>query len=103
MLNNIFKISSDNLCGTAFHGDYIVITPNKLKELFGEPSCTGDLDDKTQAEWALVYNNIPFALYDWKEYEDFGWDNEIEYHIGTHTANESHIIYDVLTKVISNL
>lgn len=94
---------SNKLIGTSFHGDYIVISPNKLKDNFGEPSFNGNKTDKTQAEWHLKYDNIPFSLYDWKEYEDFSWDKNIQYHIGTHTAHESEIIYSKLNNVFSNL
>lgn len=101
---DIIKLKdSSKIIGTSFHGDYIVISPNKLKDVFGEPSFAGSSDDKTQAEWHLEYDNIPFAFYDWKEYEDFAYNKEIQYHIGTHTAEESHIIHDMLIEYFKSI
>lgn len=100
MENNIMKTSSSNCIGTSFHGDTITVTPNFLKEIFGNPDFTGSQDDKTQTEWNLEEANIPFTLYDWKEYENFAWDREIEYHIGTHTKEESNMILKRLKRLI---
>lgn len=86
---------------TSFHGDTIESTVNILTERFG-PSEVGDLV-KVQYEWSLIYNNeIPFTLYDWKEYREIEPDELIEFHIGARNKEESKLIYNILNNDTSN-
>lgn len=86
------------LSGTSFHGYTLNIKPNNLITLFGPYE--NPKDGKVQTEWDLLYDNIPFSIYDWKEYEDFEFDKVIEYHIGTHTEKESEIVYNAIIAYI---
>jgi len=58
-----------------FYGDEgsfkgkISISYNKLVELFGEPDC-GD-DDKTDAEWTVMFGDEVFTIYNWKNGKNY--------------------------------
>lgn len=90
---------SSKLAGTSFHCDVITATTNELIKLFGEPS-RSLVEDKVTREWDLEYNNIPFSIYDWKEYREYTDDEVIDFHIGTHKASESHEIASVINSMI---
>lgn len=94
--------NTDQLNGTSFHGDTINISANALRKLFGK-SAGSSGDGKVINEWQLLYKNdsveIPFALYDWKEYK-YNDTDIIEFHIGTHTSEESHEILNYLNDII---
>lgn len=70
--------------GTSYHGDVIHVTYDELVNKIGEPMFDGSGDDKVQKEWRFVTDdNVPFTVYDWKEYERDVTDGDIvEWHIG---------------------
>lgn len=86
---------------TSFHGDTILSTINKLTELFGEPYNEGDKYDKVQYEWILKLDEIPFTIYDWKEYSDIFPDNRIRFHIGAENAKDSKIVYNYISELLN--
>ena len=68
---------------TSFHGQTIRFTYNDLVSVFGEPD-SGD-GYKTNCNWSLKINNVPFTIYDWKEPfnpQDFP-DAYLEWHISS--------------------
>ncbi len=68
---------------TSFHDQTIRCTYNDLVRAFGESTGSGD---KTNCEWILKINGVPFTIYDWKEPfnpEDFP-NNYFKWHIGSH-------------------
>ncbi len=74
--------------GTSYHDDVINLPYNELVKRLGEPthSCGYEDADKVQQEWLLTTDeNVPFTIYDWKEYDQDVTDGEIiEWHIGHH-------------------
>lgn len=86
--------------GTSFHGDTIKSTVAELTKVFGEPELSGDCDDKTQYEWDLSYNGIPFAIYDWKEYHTIKMKEKIYWHIGARTQDESEMITKIVKEAL---
>ena len=54
---------------------------------------------KTTREWELeLEDGTPFCLYDWKEYRYYDDDEEVIFHIGTITKEESEKVLKVLTE-----
>jgi len=77
----------DNWIGTSFHDDVINLTYDELVARVGEPTYDGFGEGgKVQKEWKLLTNdNVPFTIYDWKEYDRDVTDGDIiEWHIGHH-------------------
>ena len=73
--------------GTSYHCDDIKATKKELIQLFGNPE-EGDYD-KVMYEWSMSALDIPFNIYDWKKYRNFGDDEIIYWHIGARTPEES--------------
>ena len=74
--------------GISYHDDVIRLSYNELVKQIGEPTHSYGYEhfDKSQQEWKLMTDeNIPFTIYDWKEYErDVTDGDEVEWHIGHH-------------------
>lgn len=77
---------------TSFHNDVINLTYDELVERIGEPTY-GELSDdgKVQKEWQIITDdNVPFTIYDWKEYGRCVTDGDnVEWHIGHNGTNDS--------------
>ena len=88
------------ISGTSYHYDNIKATKKELIQLFEYPE-EGDYD-KVNYEWSLSVLDIPFNIYDWKEYRYFG-DNEIIYwHIGARTPEESSFAKILIEQCLKN-
>jgi len=70
--------------GTSFHNDVINLSYNELVKRIGEPTCGESVDGKTQKEWLMMTDdNIPFTIYDWKEYNrDVTDGDNVKWNIG---------------------
>lgn len=87
--------------GTSFFGDTVKSTVGELTKVFGYPECCGyDDEDKTQYEWDLSYDGIPFAIYDWKEYHILKTHEKINWHIGARTQDESKMITEIVKEAL---
>ena len=77
--------------GTSFHGITIKATPKQIFAIFGSPdddSNTGE--DKVNYEWIReMASGDVFTVYDWKEYRQIGWDEKIEWNIGSRSKSVS--------------
>ena len=85
-MNNDMK---NSWIGTSFHGDVINCTYDELVERLGEPTNSYGYncdDEKVQQEWMLITDdNVPFTIYDWKEYDrDVTNGDKVDWHIGHH-------------------
>lgn len=84
----------------------ISCTLPEMTELLGfEPEYDED-DDKMHFEWRCEAKGIKFNIYDWKVYEDdieFYEENDIEWHIGTKTKEESKTITDFLNERLKKI
>ena len=88
---------------TSFWGYTITSSVNKLTNYLGiYPDRERSADGKTSVEWDLIIEGIPFSLYDWKEPE-FNDDEVINFHIGTHTEQESKVVCMLLDRYIRNI
>ena len=62
-------------------------TPQRLTDLFGPAHYSAnDGEDKSNFDWTLMIGDIPFTVYDWKEYRTLELDEEVEWHIGAHNS-----------------
>jgi hypothetical protein len=92
----MFKVN-----GTSFHGQVVKTTREKLANAFGKPESYSSWH-KTTYEWDCVVDGldgeeIPFTIYDWKEYRPIGSDEVIEWHIGAKT--DADAVYAFLAVV----
>lgn len=99
----MIKVLEDlhDVLGTTFQGDTILTTTDSLIKLFGEP-IRNPYPEKITREWNLVYNGIPFTIYDWKEYREYSDNERIYFHIGAREMEESKIVLKELLKELSN-
>lgn len=89
-------INFDRINGTSFFRDTIYASANEICEkLVVDITCYGC--DKTNFEFELeTEDGIPFTIYDWKEGDWINEDTKLYYHIGAHTAEDSHKVLAVL-------
>lgn len=93
----MIKQYTGKFVSTSFHGDTIRTSCNELIEHFGNWE-EGD-PAKVNFEWYLILNDeIPFTIYDWKEY-GLRKSDIIDYHIGARNQKESSIIKSELKKL----
>lgn len=80
------KSNKSNWIGTSYHDDVINLSYDELVKRIGKPTHSHGYEDadKVQHEWLLTTDeNVPFTIYDWKEYErDVTNGDIIEWHIG---------------------
>lgn len=70
--------------GTSFHGHVFRATPQQLIDLFGPAHYSAnDGEDKTNFDWTMILGGqVPFTIYDWKEYRTLKMNEKVEWHIG---------------------
>ena len=85
--------------GTSLKGE-ILISFNKLVEVFGEPTFMIDpsSQDKVTREWILGFPCGTVAtIYNWKNYGDEPEDHEdYAWHIGGHTTSAVELVRDAI-------
>lgn len=89
--------------GTSFHNDVINLSYDELVERIGEPTHGEPSGDgKVQKEWQIMTDdNVPFTIYDWKEYNrDVTDGDEVEWHVGHH--NNKGDIENIVTWLIEH-
>lgn len=90
----MIKRYTGKFVSTSFHGDTIRTSCKELIKLFGNWEESDPY--KVNFEWNLIYNDeIPFTIYDWKEY-NLKESDVVNYHIGARNKIESSIIKDTL-------
>lgn len=70
--------------GTSYYGVDIRTTVNDLIRVIGEPTYeSNDGEDKTNFDWNCITNEGHIVtIYDWKQYRPIGLDENINFHIG---------------------
>jgi hypothetical protein len=87
--------------GTSFYGHVFVTTPQRLIDLFGPAECSNnDGEDKTNFEWTLMIGDLPFTVYDWKEYRSLRMEEKIEWHIGAHSSFVASMALSAIARTI---
>ena len=68
---------------TYFSGMTVQATLAEMEEAFGPPDYARNYgSDKVNFEFRIVFNGITYTIYDWKEYQPIGDDEQITFHIG---------------------
>ena len=85
------KRSDKDISGTSFHNHTFKASKSQLIRAIGEPEWTErayqNITEKVQNEWICeTEGGHVFAIYDWKEYREYGDDEIIEWHIGGHSG-----------------
>jgi hypothetical protein len=100
----MIKKTNKSMNGTSFHGATITATLADLKIILGEPSNTGDSNDKVQNEWDLeLEDGTVFTVYDWKEYRNYGDKDTIEWHIGGNCEKDTFVAQDTLVEALATM
>ncbi len=78
-------------------------TQHQIEKAFGEPTdgCC-DIDEKVQNEWELMSGSHIVTIYDWKEYRNYGYNEVLEWHIGS-DCDESDFISEVKSEILSKI
>jgi hypothetical protein len=85
------KETNQSTNGTSFQDVTFKASVQQLTNAFGEPDYSSNTgEDKVNFEWVLETDegNV-FAIYDWKEYRELDLDEQIEWHIGSHSRDIS--------------
>lgn len=85
------KKTTQSTDGTSFQGVTILTSVQNLINTFGEPTVQDNTgEDKVNFEWDMeTENGDVFTIYDWKEYRKIDLDEQIEWHIGSHSRDIS--------------
>jgi hypothetical protein len=88
-------------CGTSFHGSYINSSVNKLIKVLGKPDIDDNgCNDKVNFDWWMEYNGTIFTVYDWKEYRKLDLDEEICFHIGGYSKEDTEKVRIELERLL---
>lgn len=76
------KLSDKDASGTSFFGSTILASYNQLCNAIGGPPQGGGCG-KSIYDWTCENEDGDVVtVYDWKEYRDFGKDEQVYFHIG---------------------
>ena len=93
-----FKKAS-NINMTAFHFGYVTASAAEIKKAL-ELNYMLLYDDKTNIEFDVeLEDGTVFTIYDWKEWCCPGDETIVQYHIGTHTLEDTFKVVDALKAV----
>ena len=83
--------------GTSYHGYEIQCSLNEIVSVFGKQHYTSPKFEKAQNEWLLETSegNI-VTIYDWKQHRNFGDDEVISWHIGSHGRQVSRLAEELI-------
>ena len=91
---------------SSFHGDTIRTTPDKLMRLWDAAGLdyydgnTGE--DKTNFDFGGQIKDLPFFVYDWKEYRPCAIHEALTFHIGAEDQIKSRWAKELLTELLTN-
>lgn len=87
----------------SFHGDVIIASYIKLKEILGNPEREYNFDHQKQHYEFKKFTDkeVPFSLYDWK-IPAFAPNENVEWHIATHTPDESKKVLEYLNTLLKD-
>lgn len=96
------KITKSSTNGTSFHDVVIRARVEDLISVLGEPTIQDNTGEyKTNFEWDCeTEDGEVFSIYDWKEYRKLDLDEEIEFHIGSHSNSVSNVAFDELKELL---
>jgi hypothetical protein len=81
------KKTNQNADGTSFQNVTFKASMQDLINVFGEPDYEDNTgNDKVNFEWVMETDNGDvFTIYDWKEYRELDLNEQIGWHIGSHS------------------
>lgn len=97
------KKTNLDTCRTSYFGTVLTTTVNNLIDKFGKPSFEDNCgEDKVNVEWNMeTSTGKVFTIYDWKEYREIDFDEEIHFHIGGFNQNDTTLALIEITKILS--
>ena len=97
--DNTFFTDEHN--GSSFHNGEVRTTIHDWVGVLGEPSdYENSGEDKVNIMWAGKLDGIPFTVYDWKEYRVLEEDEDVTFHIGTHSPSDSQLVLNWLINLL---
>lgn len=94
MNKNFVKVNPTEIYNTSFHNGCIKASAKDLTKVLGR--CELYNDDKTLREWDRKISDISFTVYDIDEEPRPKATDIIEYHIGTHSSEDTEVIVKIL-------
>ena len=95
-MSKVIKLKDKNrIYGTSYHNATVRASMAELEKKFGINNTGASADGKTSMELDLEVDDIAFSIYDWKEENPTEFD-VLDFHIGTHTAEESKMVVAIL-------
>ena len=91
---------------SSFHDNIVRASVNELKKVLANPPSkqTNNGQEKTNFEWnGTTIDDDVFSIYDWKEYRSISEDEQIDWHIGSHSRIKTSTIADRLELDLINL
>ncbi len=95
------KLSNKSINGTHFQGVTINTTFKELTSKVGNPQHEYNCgEDKSNFNWTCeTEDGTVFTIYDWKEYRPLKEDEVVEFHIGSHSKENSLKAFNELKKL----
>jgi len=89
--------------GTSFFSDEVIATVDQLTKILGPADYdSNDGEDKTNFEWEMkTPDGIVFTLYDWKEYRSLHRDEDVSWHIGARSREDSSKVWSAIVKALN--
>jgi len=96
------KKTYKNVDGTSFQNVTFKASVQDLTKIFGEPDNNNTGEDKVNFVWDMETDEGDvFTIYDWKEYRKIDLDEQIEWHIGSHSREISGEAQEELEKALN--
>lgn len=97
---------SNEFSGGSFHHVTINSSVNELIDVLGHPQHIDNTgNDKVNFEWDCITEcerKIRFYIYDWKEYRELSYNEQIEFHIGGKNFEETSYAQGLLMQMIKD-
>lgn len=99
------KQTNKSANGTSFHNDTFYASVADLRKILGEPkSEQNDGKDKVNFDWTMeTEDGTVFTVYDWKEYRKLKEDEEIEWHVGGHSGEDTRKALNEIAEALNSL
>lgn len=107
-MSNISKLTDHSeltAVPIGYHDVYVYASHSQMENVLGVNWCPSG-DGKCKTVWNFVFHtdsgeSFPVSVYDWKEYDDYFFRNNHEYHIGTRTTPQAKLVAKYIQSMIS--
>lgn len=88
---------------SSFHNETFYASVEDLRKILGEPKCEQN-DAKVNFVWGMeTEDGTVFTVYDWKEYRKLEEDEEIEWHVGGFSREDTSKALNEIAEALNSL